>query len=182
MFGSLEPWVVMAGVNTFIASAILFLFKTQPPPSPSAKLRLAALVLPALILVGTLILIFFAPTSTEKISYEWWEIAGLVLWVPVVEEIVFRRALFVWLSQRFPKFWSLYLSALIFALAHSSPPTFIPPLGPFLLGLLAAWSYQSTRWLLTPILLHSVCNGSAILFACYAPGWLDRLSWLYQRL
>ncbi|MES2743857.1 MAG: CPBP family intramembrane glutamic endopeptidase [Bdellovibrionota bacterium] len=183
MFGFLEPWVLMAGVNTFIALAIVFLFKTQLPSStPSVKVRVAAWALPAIILLGTLTLIVTAPASTASTQYEWWEILGLVLWVPVIEEFVFRRALFVWLSQRFPKFWSLYLSALVFALAHSSPPTFIPPLGPFLLGLLAAWSYQSTQRLLAPILLHSVCNGSAILFACYAPGWLDRLSWLYQRL
>jgi membrane protease YdiL (CAAX protease family) len=183
MIASLAPWVKIAIVNTLIAGVVLWRCKVPPRASSSdVRMRLAAWGIPALVLLGTLLLIVFASSAARDCSYEWWEAIGLIIWVPVVEEIIFRRALLTWLGQRLPGFWSLYLSALLFAMSHPTTPWYIPALGPFLLGMVAGWSYQVTQRLLSPILLHSVCNGSAILFACYSPSWLDRLSWLYQRL
>lgn len=180
-------WVGIALLNSGLALLSLWLWQPQglsPRPAPE---RYAAWAVGPLLLATTLLICFFSDqvesTKPSAYPYTMFEIIGLCLWVPIVEEIIFRRFLSNWIGQKLDGAWAIYISGLVFALAHTNPPLNPwPPLGPFLLGCAAALCYRASGRILAPILLHAACNGSAILFALYAPSWLELLSWLYQKL
>ena len=180
-------WVGIALLNSGLALLTLFLWKPAaqtPRPDPE---RFAAWSVGPLLLVTTLLICLFSyqveSVRPSVYPYTLFEIFGLCLWVPIIEEIIFRRFLSDWIGQKLDGLGTVYIAGLVFALAHSSPPESPwPPLGPFLLGCAATWSYRISGRILAPILLHAACNASAILFALYAPSWLELLSWLYQKL
>ncbi|RZA15411.1 MAG: CPBP family intramembrane metalloprotease [Proteobacteria bacterium] len=179
-------WQVIAVLNTVLALFVLRIWRSRPIHRGGLSSEILGWSAGFLILLGSFLLIYigaFFKKETHLHIYSMLEIIGLCLWVPVVEEIIFRRFVSEWIGRRAPGLWAVYLSALAFALAHTSPMSQPwPPLGPFLLGFGCTWVYRATGRLLAPILLHAACNASAILFAIYAPTWLNHLNWLYQKL
>lgn len=108
-----------------------------------------------------------------------------VLWIPFVEELLFR-GYFSTLLPNLPRWFWIYSSGLLFALAHTHPtvsPLFLPapPLGPFLLGCLCAYLLQTTGTLWSAILLHAAGNATVIVFQNLDARWLDWLNWLYLK-
>lgn len=110
-----------------------------------------------------------------------------ILWVPVVEEVVFRGGVFAALRRFCATVWAAWFSAIIFALAHAGPTLTRllsgdvgVPLGPFFLGLLTAALYARTGRLLPAVLLHAACNATPLIFAALDARWLDWLGFLYQ--
>ena len=78
---------------------------------------------------------------------------------PAVEELIFRGWLYGALRNRFHAVTSVLLSAIIFSMAHGlHPRRFL--LG-FLGGLLFGVSYEVSRSLVTPLMLH--IGGNAVL-------------------
>ena len=111
----------------------------------------------------------------------------IVLWVPVVEEILFRRGFGLAFREWAGPLWGGYFSAIFFAIAHAQP-TFQSvlhegigiSLGPLLLGFCVEFLYSLGQYLLGPcIALHAACNFSAVAFQMIDPRWLDWLSLLY---
>lgn len=106
-----------------------------------------------------------------------------VLWIPLVEECIFRGGVGRWLRHRLGDGWGPYVSALFFATLHSAPPqNWIPPLGPFLLAIACELIVRITGRLTPAILLHACCNASPLLFALLDSRWLNWLGALYLDL
>jgi len=96
-------------------------------------------------------------------------VAGIGVFVPVAEEIIFRGLLVTWLRERVGPVAGVILSALAFSVAHLyfliTDVTFgIFITGQiFVLGLMLATLYVWSRSLWPPILLHIVNNTLAIV-------------------
>lgn len=110
----------------------------------------------------------------------------VVVMVPIVEEVVFRKGVGSFIRKRWPGWGGIYLSALFFGALHTSPSfgrlvagDVGVALGPFLLGIVCEILLMRTRLLMFPILFHSFCNGSIFIFSAIDGRWLDWLSILY---
>lgn len=112
----------------------------------------------------------------------------LVLWIPVVEEIVFRLGIGRWLRYTGGNFLGIYCSATCFALVHALPTweriisgkvgIFI---GAFFLGLICEYLYMRNKNLLPSIAFHVACNCTVPIFIYFDQRWLDWLHMLYQQ-
>lgn len=87
-------------------------------------------------------------------------ILAVVLFGPVLEELVFRRVIFGSLNQT-TNFWiATFISALVFGLVHME---FTHLLLYFTTGLILAFLYQRTKRIITPIIAHILLNGYVML-------------------
>ena len=88
--------------------------------------------------------------------------AVICLLAPIAEELVFRgaalRTLLAWHPKR--RWLMIFLSALLFALAHANPAQFLHPL---LIGLLLGWMYERTGSVIPGIIYHWINNTVAYL-------------------
>lgn len=176
-------WLVIAAFHSLLAW-LIYLKKPLLVPSKS----LWAFAPAAAVLSGSIglslasrLLIAEAPELASP-----WDLSSLafVLWIPLVEECVFRLGVGGFFRQRLGPFWGAYASALIFAMAHSGTGWALPSvaLGPFLLALLCEGLYVRTGRLAAIVSLHAACNASAIVFASLDARWLDWLQGLYLRV
>lgn len=83
-------------------------------------------------------------------------IVAVVLFGPILEELVFRRVIFGSLNQTTNFFFATAVSALVFALVHVD---FTHLLLYFATGLILAFLYQHTKRIITPIIAHILLNG-----------------------
>lgn len=111
-------------------------------------------------------------------------VLAFVLWIPIVEELVFRYGIGGWARQRLGKFWGAYASAVVFALAHGNGEwnQLALPLGPLLLGLCCEWLYITSGRITAAMALHAACNASGWIFAAFDERWLDWLQALYLKI
>lgn len=185
---SSSPWIAIAALHTLIAA--LLLMRRVPSAAVAPRSPWLWILGPAgLILGGSILLgLLFGPRtlpSFEVKAEDLWLGAATVLWVPLVEELVYRRGLGRWLQARCGTWYGIYLASLIFALAHGVSfagflPT--PPLGPFLLALSCELIYRRSGSLWGAIAFHGACNASALIFFWLDPRWLEWLRWLYLEL
>lgn len=110
-----------------------------------------------------------------------------LIWIPIVEEIVFRLGIGSWLRSLAGNFWGSYCSALCFALAHTLPSwerisagEVGIPVGPLLLGAICEFIFVRSRSLMPCIVFHVVCNASVPLFLYFDQRWFVWLSLLFQ--
>lgn len=87
-------------------------------------------------------------------------IVAIVLFGPILEELVFRRVLFGSLNQTTNFFFATAISALVFALIHFD---FTHLLLYLTTGLILAFLYQKTKRIITPIIAHICLNGYVML-------------------
>lgn len=87
-------------------------------------------------------------------------IISIVLFGPILEELVFRRVLFGSLNQTTNFFFATAVSALVFALIHFD---FTHLLLYFTTGFILAYLYQKTKSIITPIIAHICLNGYVML-------------------
>jgi membrane protease YdiL (CAAX protease family) len=90
-------------------------------------------------------------------------IALVVVIGPVVEEIVFRGALYPAIRARTGAGLAMVLSGVVFGLIHVDLLWLVVPTA--LLGIALAWLYETTRSLWVPILCHAVFNLTALALA-----------------
>jgi membrane protease YdiL (CAAX protease family) len=111
-------------------------------------------------------------------------IFAFVLWIPIVEELVFRYGIGSWARQRLGPFWGAYVSAVVFAMAHGNGEwnQLALPLGPLLLGLCCEWLYHASGRITAAMALHTACNASGWIFAAFDDRWLDWLQALYLKI
>jgi membrane protease YdiL (CAAX protease family) len=96
----------------------------------------------------------YAPISTYA------TLLAAVLVAPICEEIFFRGFVFSGLRRAMPPGWAIFLSALIFAVAHADPGSFAVL---FIIGLALAFLRWRTRSLWPGIALHFINNGLGAL-------------------
>jgi membrane protease YdiL (CAAX protease family) len=111
-------------------------------------------------------------------------VLGFVLWIPIVEELVFRYGIGGWARQRLGIFWGAYASAVVFAMAHGNGEwnQLALPLGPLLLGLCCEWLYVASGRITAAMALHAACNASGWIFAAFDERWLNWLKALYLKI
>jgi membrane protease YdiL (CAAX protease family) len=111
---------------------------------------------------------------------------SFVLWVPWVEEIVYRVGLGNLYQRYFPGWMGIWFASILFSLVHGPLNLNLllaghlgMPLGPFLLGIVCGWTYRWTGNLWNPVTIHAACNGTVMIFTVVDPRWLDWLQVLY---
>jgi membrane protease YdiL (CAAX protease family) len=93
-------------------------------------------------------------------AYGYWAALALVaIFIPAIEEVLFRGVILQSLSRYISFRWAAVLQAALFAGMHETTQA-LPYV--FLLGLLAAWLVHRTGGLLAPMLLHGINN--AVVF------------------
>ena len=90
-------------------------------------------------------------------------VALVVIIGPVVEEIIFRGALYPAIRARTGAGLAMVLSGIVFGLIHVDLLWLVVPTA--LLGIALAWLYERTRSLWVPILCHAVFNLTALALA-----------------
>lgn len=82
-------------------------------------------------------------------------VAHVILLAPVAEEVAFRGIIYRHLRQFMLPLSATFASALVFALMHGNMSQAVWAM---VLGLVAAFAYEQTRSLVTPILIHVLFN------------------------
>ncbi|MDA9951619.1 CPBP family intramembrane metalloprotease [Oligoflexaceae bacterium] len=192
-WGSL-PWLAILIFNTVLAIVVLKFtpaFKTVSNQSRihdffASPIRLLA---PAIVVVlGSVLIALITSERIQPLERERWSfLIATCIWVPIVEEIIFRRGFGSFFRKLSGPIWGAYFSALLFAVVHTQPTLgrilageVGVPLGPFFLGLAVEALYSFSGQKLWPcIMLHAACNLSVVIFTVIDPRWLEWLSLLY---
>ena len=87
-----------------------------------------------------------------------WIFGLAVLAAPLCEEFIFRGLIYGGLRRSMPATRAMIMSAAIFAVIH--PPVSMLPV--FVLGLCTAWTYERSKTLLAPMLVHALYNAVVI--------------------
>ena len=82
-------------------------------------------------------------------------VAHVMILAPVAEEVAFRGIIYRHLRQFMAPLTGMIASALVFALMHGNLSQSIWAM---VLGVVAAFAYEQTRSLVTPILIHTLFN------------------------
>lgn len=185
-------WESAARVHTALALLILAGWSRWRLPRRAAitvgqyTLPVASAFIPGL---AVLVAAFFASLSMSRASdLTVWtpEAWAMILWVPLVEELVFRVGFGGFFRRSLGPLFGGYVSAVLFALVHGLPTVSSLfrgnlglPLGPLLLGLCNETLYVKTGRIGPIYFLHAACNATAVIFRTFDPRWLDWLSWFY---
>lgn len=95
---------------------------------------------------------------------------GGVVVAPIVEEVFFRGFIFAGLRRRWDWKIAAAISALMFAVAHVLPTSFLPI---FILGVIFAGLYQFSGSIWPAILMHMLTNAVALSVAyALSQGWV----------
>lgn len=111
----------------------------------------------------------------------------LVLFIPFVEELVFRVGLGGALRRMGGNLWGGYFSAVLFSLAHSFPTweRLIGGqsglvLGPLVLGVYLEWLWIKTGNFWAIWLFHAAANSTVFIFAHWDTRWFQWLDFLFS--
>lgn len=191
-----SPWLGVAIFHTFCSVGILLLLarrgevKSLVQINRKPGLRTYFLYLPTVIVVigvGLAGAISALTGDAVRVIPDWYPQLAFVLWVPVVEEVVFRAGFGPFFQKYAPGFWGVWFCALLFAWVHTLPTlgNLIQgnvglPLGPFLLGFICEYLRLVGRSLIPVVLFHMVCNGTVVAFSLLDARWMNWLSLLYS--
>lgn len=87
-------------------------------------------------------------------------IFGVVILVPIVEELIFRRVMIEAISEQTKPIIAVLISSLVFGSLHGEP---VQILGATLLGLVFGWLYYESGSVIPSTLLHIFNNGYFVL-------------------
>lgn len=197
---STPSWLTIACVNTVLALTVIiklnFFSKDTQANKPSDftvwrwKFPITYSYIPSLFIVisvlGLSITSSFIGNPTRALpSYN---LVYFALWIPIIEEIVFRIGVGGYFRRLGGALFGGYCSALLFAFVHDIPTVekalqlqFNIPIGPFLLGVICEYIYHKTKRALPIITFHSACNLAGPLFGMIDERWLDWLSFLFLK-
>ena len=102
----------------------------------------------------------YLPFNANGIGIAFFAIIAAVV-APLAEETFFRGFAFQVIKKRYGCGWGIFLSALLFSLAHLSPSGLVPI---FILGLMLAWLYNKTQSIWPCIIVHAAYNSIALIF------------------
>lgn len=182
----LPAWAALLMFHTIMSMILLGL-----TPALRNALKMTAstffYVIPALVvLVGSYLLAVLWPQPGFQIRDGLGFYVASITLVPVAEEIVFRGGIARIFERMGGGRWAIYISALVFSVAHSIPSIHHithmqigAPLGPFLLGICCEILMRRSGSLIPGIAFHCACNATVLIFNLWSPGWLTKLSILY---
>jgi len=189
-------WIAAAVCHSLLALAIIFMLlkKNQlsktftfatSGPMPTKFLYTPSMIVGISVLFALIFSSFLGNSTPSKI--DWKTQLAFILWIPVIEELVFRAGVGASLQKFAPGIWGIWFSALIFAWVHTSPTLagliggqMGLPLGPFFLGLICEYLRVAGVSLVPAIIFHMVCNSTVVFFSLVDSRWMDWLSWLYS--
>jgi membrane protease YdiL (CAAX protease family) len=187
----LPPWKAAVVVHLFISS-VLYLLSSAVRETLRLKGVKLRSWLPAVgILVGSFILAISGeragPSYAVSGSSELMYVVSTLTIIPFFEEIVFRAGITPILSRFTSSVWSIWLSAMVFSVAHTQP-TFERLMGlqagflfgPFILGICCDMIVRRWGKLWPAIAFHSACNATVYIFSTWNPAWLSRLGGFYM--
>ncbi|MDR0988051.1 MAG: CPBP family intramembrane metalloprotease [Prevotellaceae bacterium] len=93
-------------------------------------------------------------------------ILALVLLGPILEELLFRRAVMEEMLTQYKPAVVIVLQALLFALIHLNPAQMV---GAALVGAVLGWIYYRTRSVIPCIVLHVLNNSISVYFKLHYP-------------
>ena len=88
-----------------------------------------------------------------------WLVVLALVAAPLCEEFIFRGIVFRGMRRSMSAGGAALASAGVFALCH--PPVSVVPV--LIMAVIAAWSFEKTKWLVTPIIIHAVYNSMVLL-------------------
>jgi len=196
---SAEPFIVLASVNTLAAAFVLrWLHKNGKLKKADLHAPYKVLLFlekyPRVVYLPSLVVVFFILLCLCISSFIGGAVASevpwvmwlTVLWVPVIEEVLFRAGISRFLRKIGGHMWGGYFSAILFALVHTIPSAqnFANfnvgiPLGPLFLGLACEALYICRGKILPVIMLHMVCNLSVLVFTYLDTRWFTWLRYFY---
>lgn len=88
-------------------------------------------------------------------------VIGVGVLAPIAEELLFRGGIFGFLRSRYGLWPSAIVSGALFGLAHFDSAGVA--VASMLLGIVAAWAYERSGTITTPIALHIMNNTGAVL-------------------
>jgi membrane protease YdiL (CAAX protease family) len=184
------PWFAAATIHSLIASFVAAYWwlhdrKVFTPGTWQSYLP-ATFVLGASAAVALLSRVLGGVTInavSDSNTHPTW---AAVIWVPLVEELVFRAGIGAVYRRLSQPIWAAWFAALVFALVHANPTwsNLIHgqvglALGAFLLGLCCEYLMIKTGRILPCIAFHSACNATVMIFGILDKRWLDWLAPLY---
>jgi membrane protease YdiL (CAAX protease family) len=99
-----------------------------------------------------------AKAATVAADQRGWMLALAVVAAPLCEEFIFRGLIYGGLRRSTSAVPAMLASAAIFAVIH--PPLSMLPV--FVLGLCTAWTYERSKTLLAPMLVHAIYNAAVM--------------------
>ncbi len=192
---NIEPMFYFAGVHTLLSPLAIIFFQHHRKSLPFTRIitkpwwRSWLQWLPGLLVWGANVIILgWGLAKGQKIDFLSWTFVLVVIWVPMVEEIVFRMGVLTALARRFREPGLLiYLGALLFMLVHgafTASGMFWPSLSPFwgaaLLGGISGLIFMSGHRLAPVIFLHAACNATGYIFPWLSAELIEPIRWLYQ--
>lgn len=179
------PWLAPVIINTLLAAIAWRIAKPIGPARYGAWAYAPAAAVLVVTILAALFSRWLIAGATEGTVFS--EYLVFVLWVPIVEEFLFRVGIGGFFRERLGITWGSYFSAILFALVHAHPTlrSWLNlevglPVGPLLLGLCCEALYVKTGRILPAILLHAVCNLTVVIFAILDSRWLTWLSLFYH--
>ncbi len=108
---------------------------------------------------------------------------AVVIFAPLVEELLYRGMLLSWLRRVMPAWGAVAISALVFAGVHLlDPNAWLVVPGLFLIGLALGYVALRTGSLGLPIMLHAGVNFTAMLLALFGDEVVERLEEMQEQL
>ena len=100
----------------------------------------------------------------ENNNNRWGAFMKVVIIAPVVEELIFRGIILQGLRRNYSAVFSVFMSALLFALFHLNPWQLFPA---FVLGLILGWVMVKNNNILLAIIVHAINNLMVLLSITY---------------
>ena len=178
---AVNGWLAPAIVNSII---VICGYRRLSLQSASLIYYLPALSLLVCYFLAVIISSFIGiPSTGDLASYHLWSI----VWIPVVEELLFRVIVGNYLRTLVGNFWGCYCSVVCFAFVHSMPTldrlitlNIGLAVGPLLVAIVCEYLYVKSGSILPAILFHAVANSSVAIFIYYDSRWLSWLEVFYR--
>lgn len=183
-------WLSAALLNTVISIALLAKYHRHLIFRTNLYFYLPA----AIILLACVIAVLISSRFPSSTQADGLTLAAIplpqylfVLWIPLIEEIVFRFGLGRWFRLTIGNLWGGYCAAICFSYTHSFP-TFAKiiagdigiVLSPLLLGLACEYLFVKSKSILPGIALHIACNATVLLFLLFDQRWFTWLKIFYN--
>jgi len=188
----LTDWIAAAWVNAVLAVVVVSMLSRNElwQACRINQSRLILALAPAVFWMGGA---FFltrlpgalpAPQMSGDIGQQ---LVALVMFIPFVEELVFRVGLGGFLRRIGGNLWGGYFSAVLFSLAHSFPTwerlmggQSGLVLGPLVLGIFLEWLWIKTGNFWAIWLFHAAANSTIFIFGRWDTRWFQWLDFLFS--
>ena len=179
-------WLSAALFNTVISVCLLAKYHRQLVFRTSLYFYLPAAVVLLACVLAVLISSRYPSSAQEGEAIPLQQYL-FVIWIPLIEEIVFRFGLGRWFRLTIGNLWGGYCAAICFSYTHSFPTLAKIMAGdigivlsPLLLGFACEYLFVKSKSILPGIALHIACNATVLLFLVFDQRWFTWLKIFYN--